>query len=149
MIRTFEKSDLSSCIEVHRASFKEAPWFEQWNYEDSMARLVDIQNTPRFYGLVYCNKDQIIGALFGHVEQMNGFQIFFIKEMFVKAGDKNKGVGGKLIRALERHLCECKIEHVQLFTSKKHGIDRFYLKQGYAIDNDFVLLEKRINENNN
>lgn len=144
MIEYYDVKQLSDYISLHQKAFGMEPWNEKWSYEDSMSRLIDIQNTPRFLGLVYKDGTKTLGVLMGNVEQMNGYQQFFLKEMFVHDNYMNRGIGKLLLDALDNVLKATSVTEIMLFTSYSNGTNQFYEKCLFSAIEEYGMMKKDV-----
>lgn len=69
---------------------------------------------------------------------------FHLYEMCVEAGARGKGVGGELLRHLERELRERGISHVFLLTMGASFAEEFCWRNGYHENTDIVPMVKRV-----
>jgi GNAT superfamily N-acetyltransferase len=144
MIIEFNKEHINKSVEVHRNSFKENPWNEDWSKEASFERIEDLFNTPKFYGLIDVDNDEIRAVIMGHFERMHDGLYYFLNEMFVSPFYKHNGIGSSLIKALEERLKEKNCKLIFFFTSKELRVSDFYEKNGYKVDSEMSMMEKFI-----
>lgn len=141
-IDRIRENDLNACVQLHQIAFLSAPWCENWCYEDSVIRLTDIFKTPKFVGLLYQHQDQVVGAVFGHVEHMMDHKLYFLKEMFVHPEYKGNGIGREILDALKELLEEEGVSEIFLFTSSKNKTHLFYEHCGFVLDDDYRIMNQ-------
>ena len=106
-------------------------------------------NKPfKLYSCFKSDTGKIIGAVMGTVTT----NLFFISHLYVEKNSRNKGIGAKLLSAIQQSAIEsgCNIIRLNTFNKKSHA---FYLKsgftettciKGYMKDFDLVYYHKTI-----
>lgn len=143
-IEKMKELHLKACSLIYIDTFNAEPWNDRWDSESSYKRLKDIYETPNFYGLVAAEGDEIIGAVFGNLEQWYEGNMYNLKEIFVKQGIKQRGTGGKLMEALEQSLVKMDVKSISLFTMRGELTEKFYEKNGFSIEADMIMMCKAV-----
>lgn len=143
-IRGFEHSDLDECAKLFDSVFTEAPWKDSWTTESARQRLSEIHRTPGFVGLVFCERDKIIGFILGYCEECSGMKEFCVQEMCVRNDRQREGIGTRLLSDLEKKLKEMGVNHIYLVTMKGTPAEHFYNRNDYQINQKMVLMTHRL-----
>ena len=88
--------------------------------------------------------NEIVGAVMGYLEQYNSSQSYYLKEMFVRADQRRRGLGAELLDALETHLKSGGVRNIYLITARDGVASAFYGKHGYRSNPGLTILGKRI-----
>ena len=103
-IRIADHNDIAELAEVMGQAYSEEPWNEVWSSEKAVRRIESILYGFESLGLAATEDGKIIGAVLGFVDPYADHDMFFVSELFVTPKWKRKGVGRKLINALEQQL---------------------------------------------
>lgn len=99
--------------------------------EHSLENNVEIQNSKRF-GFVALDGDSFVGCSSGlaykNGETYSGW--FFLTDLFVEKGYRSKGLGTKLLKAVEDEIASKGLKHIWLWTSGDEAL-KFYKRQEY------------------
>ena len=143
-IRAIVHQDLKSISQLYISVFSNSPWNEHWEYTSAYERLNWVFQSQGFRGFIAIDKDRTIGAILGRFVPFEGKKGFEIVEFLVDAGDREQGLGTKLLLELETELKQNQYNFIVLLTSKDTGAESFYLKRSYQRDDKLVLLRKKI-----
>lgn len=143
-IYEFKEEYLNECAELFVKTFSEEPWNEPWNFESAKKRLKDITLTPGFRGVILKNGWKIEGVILGVLEQWYDGEHFCVKEFFVDSNSQGKGVGKKLLNALENRLMDKKVGLIHFWTMKGGTAEAFYNKRGYEIPMELIIMRKEL-----
>ena len=138
------ESHLKECTNIYIDTFNSEPWNDRWNEKTAYKRLVDIYNTPGFYGLVVIEDNEVKAAVLGNLEQWYEGYMYNLKEMFVKNNEKRSGIGSKLMKELEILIKEMDAKYISLLTIKGDLTEKFYLKNGLLTQEDMIMMYKEI-----
>lgn len=133
--------DIPALAQAMASAYAEAPWNERWSAARAERRIAAILGNYQALGLVAEAGGEIVGGLLGYVDPYADEDFFFVSELFVSAGHKRKGIGKRLLEALEAALDARQIRVVQLI-----AIDDnlpFYHRCGMARDDVSVLFRRR------
>jgi GNAT superfamily N-acetyltransferase len=99
---------------------------------------VEIESSQRF-SFVALNDNTFIGCssglAFKNGENYSGW--FFLTDLFVEKEYRSKGIGTKLLKALEKQIASLGIIHVWLWTSGYEAL-KFYQRQEYEKFTEFA-----------
>ncbi len=100
--------------------------------EHSLENKVAIQDSERF-SFVGLEGDKFIGCSSGlaykNGEHYSGW--FFLTDLFVEKEYRSKGLGAKLLRAIEEQVAAVGVKHIWLWTSGSEAL-RFYRRYQYT-----------------
>ena len=103
-IRVVNHNDIEELAGVMEQAYSEEPWNEAWVQEKAVRRVQSILCGFEALGLAAVEDGEIIGGLLGFVDPYADYDMFFVSEIFVASKWKRKGVGRKLLSALEEQL---------------------------------------------
>lgn len=135
---------ITECCELYIKVFNAEPWNDKWALETSYKRLNDIYISPNFEGVLYLENGEVKGAIFGNYEQFFEGVHFNLREMFVSNELQGKGIGTKLLNALEERLRELGVTTIILFTSKGNKTSNFYLTNNFSVWDGMAMMGKDI-----
>lgn len=138
------ESSIEQCIELYMSVFNHAPWNETWTYESAKERLSDLINTPKFIGFLLVDNENLIGFIAGNSKKSFAGFTFYIAELCINNQIQGKGNGSKLLGYLEQELKKKEIQSVYLLTATGGLAETFYLKNGYEINRDRVVIKKNL-----
>ena len=141
MIRPVTADDVSALADAMRMSYAEAPWHERWTDQRAIRRVRAILSGYGAFGLAAIEQGEIIGGLLGFVDPFAEEDFFFVSELFVVPAWKRRGVGARLLAALEEHLKAEGIGTLQLISVKPN--EAFYRKAGLE-KNSVTVMYKRM-----
>jgi len=124
--------------------FNQAPWSEDWRFENAHDRLLCYIDAPYFTGLSAFHNKELIGCIFGNLEPYQESSHFLLKEMCVKKQNQRTGVGKKLINELHMLLKSRKVNSVTVLTKKGIPAEKFYRSSGYHLSEAMGLYFKDI-----
>lgn len=139
---SIDEDDLPSCAELFVASFREAPWNEQWSIADASERLSGFLSHPNAIAIKASYNGFLCGLLFGEIQQWNGARSFYLKEMCVGSSLKRKGIGTRLMHHLEGMLVESGISRIYLLTQRQGAPADFYSSLGFRMNESVVVMGK-------
>ena len=115
-IRVVNHNDIEELAGVMGQAYSEEPWNEAWVQEKAVRRVQSILCGFEALGLVAVEDGEIIGGLLGFVDPYADYDMFFVSEIFVAPKWKRKGVGCKLLSALEEQLKVKDIHTIELIS---------------------------------
>jgi aminoglycoside 6'-N-acetyltransferase I len=124
--------ELPACAAILVAAYNAEPWNDEWTPDKALEKLQCFYQSPKFYGWMAKDGDQLLGCLVGNVEPYYSGDYFYLKEMFVMPTRQHQGTGKALLATLKAHLADIGIETIILFTSQDHFPWGFYLQSGFA-----------------
>ncbi len=84
----------------------------------------------------------MIGALFGNNEAWYKGYHFQIKEMFVDPKYQRSGIGSIMMTKIEGIMKKKNVKAINLLTTSKYWVKKFYLKHKYRTISDMQLMIK-------
>lgn len=142
MIRKVKASDYPAIAKVMMRAFANSPWNENWDYARAYQRIEQLDDGKYTRCYVYVENEKIIGVLCGKlVTYVNDLELM-IEDCYVDPDYQRLGIGGKLIQGVIDELNE--VDAFTLLTGRGFYSVNFYLKNGFKIDNNLVLMRKEL-----
>ncbi len=144
-MRNFTLEDMDRCVELYKEVFRTDPWNDNWLSSDQVKYyLMELIKNPVFEGFVAYENFNMIAACFGHKRSWWTGKEFFIDELFVANEKQGNGIGTKLLNYVELNPliadCQCLI----LITNKDLPAEEFYLKKGFKINQERIIMAKNV-----
>lgn len=130
---------LDGCARLLVSAFGAEPWNEKWTLETARNDVLQTLGVPGYLGFV-CLADGVVGMAAGHREQDAENVVFYLAVLCVSPEFQREGVGGELMRRLERELSEMGIRSVYLLTERGTPAHSFYEKAGYEVSEKDILM---------
>lgn len=125
-MRRAEKSDLKALYEIEMECFP----MDAFPRYQIMRFLED----PEFITLVSVLGDKVIGYVAAHIEDFEGGRVGHVYSIAVRPEYRRRGIGSKLLTALEEDLRRRKVKACYLEARKSNSAAiNLYLKHGYKI----------------
>ncbi|USB33922.1 GNAT family N-acetyltransferase [Paenibacillus sp. YPG26] len=144
IIIPFTKDRLKPCSELYIRVFNSEPWNETWTDHTAVERLTDLLDTPKSLGFLLYDQDNLIGFVAGNSKKSYAGLTFYLAELCISNQIHGKGYGSKLIRHLETELQKRGIQSIYLLTSNGGLAEKFYLKNGYTINEHRIIMNKKL-----
>lgn len=141
-ITPFSSVDLIACIDLYVKVFNDPPWSESWTYATAKERLSDLIHTPKFMGFLLYEEDLLVGFIGGNGKVTDTGASFYIAEFFINPNAQGNGYGSKLLAYLEKELIRQGVCSVYLLTSLGDVAEKFYIRQGYVVRHDRIVMRK-------
>lgn len=125
---------LQQCAQIYPQAYNAEPWNDNWTYATALDLLTCYYNSPDFKGWVALRDGKVIGCLVGNIEPYYSGNIFILKEVFVAADTKSKGIGRNLLAVMKESLETINIKMIILST--RAPIVDFYSKSGFKVMDD-------------
>lgn len=145
-IQYIVKEDLQEIRDLFIIEFNKEPWNDKWEESRAYHRLNDLYQHPRFVGLVCVLEERIVGVAMGYLEYWYEGYHYNLKEIFIDTTVQGKGIGSKLLSALEEDLKDRDVRSIELMTLNAQKTLKFYEKNKYEISSSLLMLKKNINE---
>ena len=139
-IRKARKGDAPEIIPIWQEQYKRH-FSEDWPAYRVRKKVLDYLKKSLVYVAVVEGK--VVGFIVGSRMYWNEGYMGRIDEIFVSGGFQGKGVGTKLIEAVESMYRKKGYKDVVLFTNRKFRAMDFYRKGGYR-ETGFIALEKKL-----
>lgn len=144
-IRRFTNADITDVVELYKDVFTAEPWNDVWISEEQVEYyLNELVENPVFDGFVVYENSLLLAACFGHKRSWWNGKEFFIDELFVANQMQGKGIGSKLLEYVEKDLLMDDYFRITLLTNKNLPAEEFYLKQGFNIIQNRIIMAKNI-----
>ncbi|RUT30505.1 N-acetyltransferase [Paenibacillus zeisoli] len=143
-ILPFTSDRLGHCTELYVQVFNSEPWKETWTRPTAEERLTDLLNTPKSFGFVLYDHDQLIGFIAGNSKKSYAGLTFYLAELCINNQIQGKGYGSKLLLHLENELRKIGVQSIYLLTANGGLAETFYLKNGYKINENRIVMNKQL-----
>jgi GNAT superfamily N-acetyltransferase len=141
-LKRFESADLAPATKIFYEVFKNPPWNYEWITEEKIAEYFsDLFNTPKTIAYVYLFEGEVSGVCFGSIGDCSPIPVYEIKEIFVRNDLQNKGLGSRMLKAIEADLKQNHITAIRLYTLRTIPAFDFYVKNSFQeIDGAVALM---------
>ena len=139
---SINEDDLVGCSELYVSTFRESPWYEDWNIEDAFERLSDFHANPKSVSIKAMRDGVICGFIFGKTQQWNGAMYYDLEEMCVSSYFRRQGVGTSLFGKLEDALTEIGVSRIYLVTQRESVPSSFYSALGFSENQSLMIMGK-------
>ncbi|MEG2354022.1 MAG: GNAT family N-acetyltransferase [Clostridium sp.] len=136
--------NLDEVLGLYVESFNAPPWNDKWTEEIVKKRLKQMLSCEGSYGLVCFEDTKAVGMILGNHEYSYDCMDFQIKEFCVDHNEKGKGIGKRLLEKFSNNLSYRGIENIYLYTSRTDKTEGFYVKNGYKVVDDMIMMDKNI-----
>lgn len=143
-IKELSPSEVEKAARLFIDVFAADPWCEEWLEADAQRRIAELMATPAAIALAASADNHILGFAIGAVEQQSKGRCLIIREFCVSSAERRKGLGKRLLTAIEEHCRDQGIELIGLSTQKGAPAFMFYEDQGYSGVDGEIYMTKRL-----
>ena len=132
--RPMTPADFPACARELIAAFAQAPWNEEWTYEQAYDRIDEIMSARVSRGWVCMEGDKCISMLAGRIMTYQDTKLFYIDEFSVHPEHQRQGLGSRMLSFARAELQKepCRINHISLITERGFPSVAFYEKNGFV-----------------
>ena len=142
--RVMANNDISEVTNVFINAYSEPPWNEKWNYEKAFKRIKEVFDTQNSICLVCLYQQKIVGAIQCLlIPWTYGYQLD-IRDIFVDNRFQNMAIGTQMLKYLPNVLPKDEPVEIVLSTKRNTKLMKFYEKNGFSINDEFVFYSKSI-----
>lgn len=138
--KNMDKKDLDKAAKLFQVAFQQAPWNENWTYQQSFERLSEIMSTHSSIGYVIYDNELLIGMLLGRVLLYLDDYELIIEEVCIAQGYQGQNLGSRLLDYTKQQCLQKNITHISLNTIRGFLSDVFYQKNGFYEKTDIVCM---------
>lgn len=144
--KIMDQTDFKGCAYELIEAFKEAPWNENWTFEQAYTRVDEIMSARVSRGYVIYDGDVVVSMLCGRIMTYLDFKELWIDEFSVNPIYQRKGIGSKMFDFVRSELKKekDKITYLALNTEKGFPSVKFYESQGFRVEESNVLMATKI-----
>lgn len=142
IIRTINQDDLPTCAKLYTQTFSSAPWNENWSEQSALERLSHFYRSEGFLGIIALEQNAI-GLALGNIEPYHSGPLFYLREMCTAENQQGKGIGGKVLQALQSELTLIGVNQIYLMTQRAIPATDFYIQQGFKLWNEMGFYSKK------
>ena len=143
-MQPIEQQHVEQCVELFLKVFNNPPWSEDWPLGAATTRLMDLHNTPGFYGVMAVDAPEVVGFAAGSVEQWDRAKHFYLKEMCVAPHRQRQYIGTTIMQALCSELATVGVERIYLLTACDSPAEHFYRKSGFYVSQKMIMMGKSL-----
>jgi aminoglycoside 6'-N-acetyltransferase I len=141
----FTFKDMDACVELYKDVFSSDPWNDIWiSSKQVKYYLNELINNPVFKGFVAYQNSKLIAVCFGHKRSWWTGKEFFIDEFYVSNDLQGTGIGSCLLEFVEYSPVIGDCFRLILLTNKNFPAEEFYLKKGFNINDERIVMAKDI-----
>ncbi|MDM5337217.1 GNAT family N-acetyltransferase [Fictibacillus enclensis] len=142
VLMTHENVD--RCVSLYQQVFNREPWNESWTNETAGERLRDLVNTPKFFGFMYYEGEELVGFIAGNSKRTFQGLTYYIAECCVNSEIQGKGYGSRMLKLLEDELKGRGVRSIYLLTVSEGLAQTFYEKNGYHVNENRLVMNKSL-----
>lgn len=143
MIRKVTASDYGAIAKLLIKAFKNSPWNEEWDYQQALQRVRQLDDGKYTRCYVYLIDNKIVGVMCGKIVTYVKDIELMIEDFYVDPEYQRMGIGHKMMDLLEKELDE--VDNFTLLTGKNYYSVDFYQKNGFSIKDTVVFMYKKLN----
>lgn len=144
-ISTFASKDLDDCVDLYLEVFSSDPWFDDWKSRDQVRKyLIELMKNPVFMGYAAYSNKKLLAVCLGHKRSWWSGKEYFIDELFVSNEVQGKGLGTYLLDYVVDMLNMENCTRLTLLTNKNFPAEKFYLKNGFDINQERLVMIKQM-----
>ena len=142
-IERMTREHIEKCTDLFIDVFTKEPWNDTY---DSRTQVINFfnnyLNNNYFVGFILKEKGQIIAMSLGMKKPwINGME-YYIDQFCVQSNLQNQGNGSHFLKIIESMIQSEGMNAIMLNTEKGFPSERFYLKNGFRVLEELVLLVK-------
>ena len=138
------RDHLADCARLYVAIFNRPPWNGRWTARTAAQHIEESFRDPGFRGIVALEDTAVIGFAYGLIFQWENERRFYAEAMCVRDGRQCNGVGTRLLSHLMKKLNAEHVRQISLSTGRHLPVKAFYLKLGFAINPEVIIMTKRL-----
>lgn len=140
---TLDEKNLDECVDLFMATFSKAPWFDVY---ESRQQVVDFfENHLRnnyFLGYALLENQRVVAISLGFKKPWIKGMEYYIDEFCVGIDNQSKGLGSEFLRLIEADIEQKGLNAIFLITEKGVPAEKFYLKNGFSVHGELIVLSK-------
>ena len=140
--KVFDVKYWDSCVECSILAFGEAPWNENWTYEQVNERTHQIMGSKYSKGFVALDGTRIVGILLGQVRTYLDWKQVEVDDFCVHPKYQGQKIGTKLIEFAQKELKRENINALSLTTIRGTPAVKFYEKNGFKQSETVLFMSK-------
>lgn len=145
-LRQMTAQDLESCAYELMAAFKEAPWCENWTYDQAYTRLAEIMSAPVARGFVAVQEEKVVAMSCGRIMTYLDKKLLFLDEFSVHPTCQGQHLGKKLMDFLKQEMAKEGIHDFSLITNHGFPCVSFYEHNDFSLDDKSIILNAKTDQ---
>jgi aminoglycoside 6'-N-acetyltransferase I len=144
MIREFHPDDMDTCVHLLIEAYNGEPWNNHWTIETATRYLNEFVSNDNFVGLVICENEAIVGAMFAHRKTWWTNDELFVDELYITPHLQRQGYGERLLTHAEGYAQSTGLAGLTLLTNRYFPAKAFYAKHGYIQADHVIFMYKEL-----
>lgn len=142
-VKRMEKSMLNECVDLFIDTFSKEPWLDVYESRNQVVNFFENHfNNNYFMGYVAIADNEIVALSIGMKKPWIKGMEYYIDEFCVGYKHQGKGIGSIFIKEIEADLKKQGIDGIILNTDKDYPSKMFYVKNGFTVFDELVVLGK-------
>lgn len=113
--------------------FTKEPWNDDWsNQEQLHAYITDLIGNRNSLTLGLFEDNTMVGLTMGNIKHWYSGTEYYIDELCIKREEQGRGLGTKLLKAVEEYIKAKGMTHIFLQTEEDMPAYNFYRKKGFT-----------------
>lgn len=143
ILRKMTPADLDGSAKELMAAFKEAPWNENWTYQQAYNRLAEIMAAPVSRGFVAVEGETVVAMSCGRIMTYLDKKLLFLDEFSVHPAYQGQYCGRKLMDFVKEEMAKENIHDFSLITNRGFPCVKFYENNGFTLDEKSIILNAK------
>ncbi|WP_057763114.1 GNAT family N-acetyltransferase [Cytobacillus praedii] len=138
------KSDmLHECVDLFIDTFSNEPWNDVYESKNQVVDFFEnYMKNNYFIGYVLKTGDELVGLSLGAKKPCLKGMEYYIDQFCVSEKFQGQGVGSIFLELIETDIKNQDINTIVLTTSKGFPSEKFYIKNGFKVSDNAILLAK-------
>lgn len=142
--KRLEKNDIPKCAKTLMKAFGEAPWNENWTYEQASIRIDELMSARVSRGYIVCDNDNdtVVGMVIGRIMTYLDKKEIWLDELSIHPDYQRMGIGTKMLSYVKSELAKEpeEIKFIVLTTERGYPSVNFYEKNGFEVDENCIFM---------
>jgi aminoglycoside 6'-N-acetyltransferase I len=143
-IKDILQADIPACAALFIDAYNREPWNNCWTADSAARYLLEFLHAQRFKGFLIEEGNRALGAAFCHSHIWYTGDELHIDEFFIASGMQRKGLGSKMMAAIELYVKAEGMESITLLTDRHFPARDFYLKHGFQEAEQVLFMYKDV-----
>lgn len=145
-IRKIKRTDLLACAKILEKAYSRPPYNENFKGANALEYIKGKYKNCKDNGFVaFDEKNKINAFIFLNLSTWSNGKQAVLEEIVVNPDSQGEGIGKELIQYAHNYLKSLGIKSVMLWAKNDKRLIKFYLKHGYFLADDFVVMFQHLN----
>lgn len=134
---------VEQCVDVFIHTFSKEPWFDTYDSREQVKTFFinHLQNNY-FLGYIGLIDGEIVALSIGMIKPWIKGLEYYIDEFCISYNYQGKGLGSQFLQAIEKDIEKKGLNAIILNTEKGFPAEKFYMKNGFNIAKELIILTK-------